>query len=142
VGQAITAAWTATDPAAQVQALQALGNFQDPRTLEVLQPALQSEAAEVRHAALEAMRWGTVSDETALADVRALATNDPEATVRHTALEVLIRYDDQHPATRTLLEKLAAEEGGTYRNFARKELKRIAEEAEARSRPDPQVKSQ
>ena len=44
----IEAAWSATDPAAEIEALQKLADFQDPRTLEVLQSALHSDQAEVR----------------------------------------------------------------------------------------------
>ena len=58
IEQALAAARAAATPEEQVKALLALGNFQDPRTLEVLRPALRSDKAEVRKAALEAMRWG------------------------------------------------------------------------------------
>ncbi|MGE0684483.1 MAG: hypothetical protein AB7P69_26705 [Candidatus Binatia bacterium] len=67
--QAMEAAQLAKSPKEQVKALLALGSFQDPRTLEVLGPALYSERVEIRKAALEAMRWGTVNDKVTLKSI-------------------------------------------------------------------------
>jgi len=123
---------------AQIQAIRDLGNFQDPQTIKVLGPALHSHIAEVRKAALEAMREGTVEDPATLAEVRYAVTNDSDPGVRQAALEVLVRYDESAEA-RSLLEKLASEPRGAYRDFARRELDRMDYEADARSRPDPQI---
>jgi HEAT repeat protein len=139
IEQALDAARAAATPEEQVKALLALGNFQDPRTLEVLGPALHSDKAEVRKAALEAMRWGTVEDKTTLTDVRSVVTSDPDPAVRQAGLDVIVLYDDKSPETHALLKDLAAEEDGASRDFALRELKRIEMEAKARSLPDPQV---
>ncbi|HEV8711620.1 MAG TPA: HEAT repeat domain-containing protein [Candidatus Binatia bacterium] len=140
IEQALDAAKAAATPEEKVKALRALGKFQDPpRTLEVLRPALRSDKAEIREAALEAMRWGRVEDKATLAEVRAMVTSDSDPAVRKMGLEVITLYDDQNPETHALLKKLAAEEGGAYRDFARRELERIEMEAQARSLPDPQL---
>lgn len=136
--QALEAARMARSPEEQVKALLALGSFQDPRTLEVLGPALYSEKAEVRKAALEAMRWGTVDDKVTLKSIQSMASSDPDPDVRQAGLEVLVRYDES-AQTKALLKKLAAEPGGAHREFAQRELKRIEKEARAASRPDPQL---
>src|SRR5262249_35170130 len=137
--QALDAARKAATPEERVKALLALGDFQDPRTLEVLRPALRSDKAEVRKAALEAMRWGTVEDKPTLAEIRAMAASDSDPAVRQAGLDVLVRYDDTSPETHALLRDLATEEGGAYRDFAQRELERIEMEAKARSLPDPQL---
>jgi len=137
--QALDAARKAATPEERVKALLALGDFQDPRTLEVLRPALRSDKAEVRKAALEAMRWGTVEDKPTLAEIRAMVTSDSDPAVRQAGVDVIVRYDDTSPETQALLKGLAAEEGGAYRDFAQRELERIEMEAKARSFPDPQL---
>src|SRR5262245_19310905 len=112
IEQALDAARKAATPEERVKALLALGDFQDPRTLEVLRPALRSDKAEVRKAALEAMRWGTVEDKPTLAEIRAMVTSDSDPAVRQAGLDVIVRYDDTSPETQALLKGLAAEEGG------------------------------
>jgi hypothetical protein len=140
VSQALEAARAASTLDARVKAIRDLG-IQDPRVLTVLHPALASEEPEVREAALQAMRWATVDDADALADVRSLIVQDPESGVRQAALEVLIRYDHS-PEARALLEKLATEPGGALAARARKELDRLDWEARARALPDTQVNPQ
>ena len=137
--QALAAARAAATPEEQVKALLALGNFQDPRILEVLEPALHSGKAEVRKAALEAMRWGTVEDKATLTEVRAMVASDSDPAVRQAGLDVIVRYDDENPETQALLKELAAEKGGAYRDFALHELERIEMETKARSLPDLQL---
>jgi len=138
LAEAVDAARRAVGPEAQIKAMLALGGFQDPRTLEVLQPALHSERADVRKAALEAMRDGTVSDAAALAEVRALATGDPDPVVRRAALDVLVRYDESGEA-RALLKTLAADKDNPFRSFAQTQLRRMEEEEAQRSGPDLQL---
>jgi len=130
LGRAIDAARTTTDPERQAEALASLGNFQDTRTLEVLRPALQSDHQEVKRAVLEAMRDGGVQDPVALEEVRRLAEQDPDASVQAAALEVLVRYDSSREG-RALLEKLAEEEQGVFRDFAQQHLQRMDEEEQA-----------
>jgi hypothetical protein len=139
IEQALATARAAATPEEQVKALLALGNFQDPRTLEVLGPALRSDKAEVRKAALEAMHWGTVEDKATLAEVRAMVTSDSDPAVRQAGLDVIVLHDDKSPETHALLKDLAAEKGGAYRDFAQRELERIEMEAKARSLPDLQL---
>jgi hypothetical protein len=136
--QALEAARLAKSPEEQVKALLALGSFQDPRTLEVLGPALYSKNAEVRKAALEAMRWGAVDDKVILKSIHSMATSDPDPAVRQAGLEVLVRYDAS-AEMQSLLKKLAAEPGGAHRDFALRELKRLEIEAKAANLPDPQL---
>ena len=138
IEQAIDAVVVAANFDAQIQAIRELGNFQDPRTIKVLGPALHSHVTEVRKAALEAMREGTVEDKATLADVRYAVTNDADPEVRQAALEVLVRYDES-PEAKRVLEKLAADPRGPHREQARRELARMEYEADARSRPDTQV---
>jgi hypothetical protein len=130
VSGAISAAKNASDQDALVGALRNLGQFQDSRTVEVLLPALKSETPEVRMAALEAMRWGTVSDSNALEEVRYLAEREPDPMVRGAALEVLVRYDTTDEG-RKLLERLTEESEADIRDFAREHLNRM--DAEART---------
>ena len=138
IEQALEAARVAASPEEQVKALLALGSFQEPRTLEVLGPALYSEKAEVRRAALMAMRWGTVDDKVTLKSIHSMVTSDPDPAVRQAGLEVLVQYDESSE-TQSLLKKLAAEPGGTHRDFALRQLKRLEIEAKAASLPDPQL---
>ena len=137
--QALEAARLAKNTEEQVKALLALGSFQDTRTLEVLGPALYAKNAEVRKAALEAMRWGTVNDKVTLRSIHSMATSDSDPAVRKAGLEVLVRYDDTNPETQSLLKKLAAEPGGAHRDFALRELKRLEIETKAANLPDPQL---
>ncbi len=124
---------------AQIEALQALGQYQqDPQGLEVLHEALASESGGVRKAALEAMRWATVGDGRVLESVRGVVDADTDPGVRESALEVLVRYDES-PEARALLQRLSTEEGGAHREFAARELKRLDSEAEARRQPDTQA---
>jgi HEAT repeats len=139
VEQAIDTVLAATNVETQIQAIRDLGNYQDPQALKVLGPALHFHAPAVRKAALEAMREG-VQDPATLAEVRYKVTDDPDPEVRQAALEVLVRYDES-PDARRVLEKLASEPRGAYRDFARRELDRMDHEADARSRPDPQLQA-
>ena len=140
IEQAIDAVVVAANFDAQIQAIRELGNFQDPRTIKVLGPALHSHVTEVRKAALEAMREGTVEDKATLADVRYAVTNDADPEVRQAALEVLVRYDES-PEAKKVLEKLASDPRGPHREQARRELARMEYEADARSRPDTQLQA-
>jgi hypothetical protein len=142
VSQAIEVARSASDLESQLKAIRYLSSFQDPRVLAVLHPALGSEVSEVRKAALETLRWTTVDDAGALADVRSLTVNDPDPAVRQAAFEVLVRYDDESPEGRALLENLATEPGGAFAARARKTLDRLDREAKARARPDTQANPQ
>ena len=137
VEQAIDTVLAATNVETQIQAIRDLGNYQDPQALKVLRPALHFHPPAVRKAALEAMREG-VQDPATLAEVRYKVTDDPDPEVRQAALEVLVRYDES-PDARGVLEKLASEPRGAYRDFARRELDRMDQEADARSRPDTQL---
>ena len=138
VDQALDAVATAPNFDAQIHAIRELGNYQDPRTLKVLGPALHSHVPAVRKAALDAMREGAVEDRTILAEVRNAVTSDADPDVKRAAFEVLIRWDES-PEGRKVLEKLASEPSGPYREVARRELDRMAYEADARSRPDTQI---
>jgi hypothetical protein len=139
IGDAVEAARKATDPTALIKALLALGSFQDARTLEALHPALQSDKGEVRRAALEAMREGTVSDAVVLADVRAMVTWDPDPEVKQAALDVVVRYDEGVEG-RALLKVLAADKSSALSKLAAAELRRMEEEDEQRRLPDTQVR--
>ncbi|HEX9821491.1 MAG TPA: HEAT repeat domain-containing protein [Methylomirabilota bacterium] len=138
--QALEKARTATDLEARVKALLALGDFQDPRTLALLHPALRSDSPDVRQAALAAMREGTVDEPRVLADVRSVVTSDPDPTVREAALEVLVRYDETVEA-RELLRVLAADKDSPFRAFAQKNVERMEEEARYRAGSDTQVQN-
>jgi hypothetical protein len=138
--QALEKARAATDPEALIKALRELGDFQDPRTLVLLQPALQSDSPDVRQAALVAMREGTVYEPTVLADVRSVVVGDPDPTVREAALEVLVRYDETVEA-RALLRTLATDKASPFRAFAQKHADRMEEEARARALPDTQLQN-
>jgi hypothetical protein len=139
IADALDATRKATDPAALIEALLALGDFQDARTIEALRSALQSERGDVRKAALEAMREGYVSDPTALADVRATISGDPDPAVKQAALDVMVRYDESVEA-QALLRTLATDQSSPYSKFAAKELKRMEGEQQQRRLPDTQVR--
>ena len=130
LAQTVKAAQVARTPKARAEALRRLGDFQDSRTLEALQPALGAEETEVRLAALEAMRWGTVYESAALEEVRKLAEEDVDPQVKHSALEVVVRYDSS-PEARALLERYARSGDEVLRSFASRELQRMDEEAAA-----------
>ena len=138
--QALEKARAATDPEALIKALRELGNFQDPRTLALLQPALHSDSSDVRRAALAAMREGTVYEPTVLTDIRSVVVGDPDPTVREAALEVLVRYDETVEA-RALLRTLAADKDSPFRALAQKHANRMEEEARARALPDTQLQN-
>jgi hypothetical protein len=142
VEQAVERVWAAPNPDAQIAALRELANYQDPQTLpqimEVVGPAFHSQVAGVRKVALEVMRDVTVDDPAMLADVRSAVTYDPDPEVQYAALEVLVRYDES-PEARRLLEELVADPKGVYRDYALQELERLDYEADARTRPDPQL---
>jgi hypothetical protein len=139
VEQALETATTATDHKAQIKALRSLGYGHDPRILAVLRAALRAERADVRHAALRAMRDGTVYDDvTAMADVRSVAASDPDTSVRQAALDVLVIYDEGTEA-RTLLRALARDTRSPHHAFAKRELDRMEAEHRYRTGPDTQL---
>jgi hypothetical protein len=107
-------------------ALRALGQFQDSERLDVLAPALGSQSKEVRSAALEAMRDGTVADDTVLGQVRSMATGDADPYVQRDALEVYVRYGDQSDVL-SLVQSLGRTSGPT-RDIAVREWLRIEKE--------------
>ena len=138
LAQRVKAARIARTPEEKAEALRRLGDFQDSRTLEALQPALEAEQTEVRRAALEAMRWGTVYDPKALKEVRKLAEEDADPQVRRSALEVIVCYDTSSEA-RELLERHAQGGDKVLRDFAIRELQRMDEEATAAAAADEQI---
>ena len=114
-----------------LDALQTLENYEDPRTLDVLQSALLSEQPEIRKTALEAITWESAQADSVLEDVRLLAAEDPEPAVRQAAAMALAVHDDSSIETRTLLETLVADESVSDRDFFQQQLDRIDEEAAA-----------
>ena len=108
------------------ESLRALGQFQDPERLEVLAPALGSDSKNVRTAALEALRDGTVGDVAVLDQVRSMATGDADPYVQRDALEVYVRYGDQSDVL-SLVQTLGRASGPT-RDIAVREWLRIEKE--------------
>jgi hypothetical protein len=119
--------------------LRALGQFQDSERLEVLSPALSSDIKDVRSAALEALRDGTVSDVAVLSEVRSMATGDSDPYVQRDALEVYVRYGDQDDVL-SLVQSLGRTDGPT-RDIAVREWLRIEKERADAPLANQQLKS-
>ena len=118
--------------------LRALGAFQDPDRLSVLDPALDSRSKDVRAAALDALRDGTVRDESVLSRVRSLITSDPDPSVRRGALEVYARYGS--PAEVLALVQSLGRTSGAARDIAVREWLRIERELAEASQADQQLR--
>jgi hypothetical protein len=121
------------------ESLRALGQFQDPERLEVLAPALGSDSKDVRTAALEALRDGTVNDDAVLDQVRSMATGDADPYVQRDALEVYVRYGDQSDVL-SLVQSLGRTSGPT-RDIAVREWLRLEKERAEAALPDQQLQS-
>lgn len=119
------------------EALRALGEFQDAARMEVLAPALNSDNAMVRSAALDAMRDGTVYDADVLNQVLSLAIRDTDVGVQRGALEVYVRYADQADVL-SLVQAIARAEGPT-RDIAVREWLRIENEIADAALADAQL---
>lgn len=128
LAQAILAARTAIDPDAKIEALQRLGEFRDPRTVETLRSALYSDQADVRRAALAAIPWDEPVARSALAVVRTMALYDPEQEVRQAAAGVLVDHDASDPETQAVLKLVATIEKDTHGEFVQQEVDRMAED--------------
>jgi len=119
--------------------LRALGQFPDPERLDVLAPALGAKSRTVRSAALEALRDGTVRDESVLGSVRGMATGDSDPIVQRQALEVYVRYADRSEVL--ALVQSMGRTSGPARDIAVREWMRIEKEIADAPLADQQLKS-
>jgi hypothetical protein len=142
LNQSIASTYVDTNSHQLIDKLQVLGHLHDPYSLEVVQPALFSDQPAVRLAALEAISRVHAESPDVLADIRSLATDDPEPAVRQAAVMTLARHDDSSEETRMLLEALVDQEDIPNQDYFRQALDRIDEETAARSLPDTQSQLQ
>nr|AFI78486.1 hypothetical protein ws156A7_0007 [uncultured bacterium ws156A7] len=142
LNQSIESAYAGTISHQLIDKLQVLGHSHDPHSLEVVQPALHSDQPAVRIAALEAISRVHAESPDVLADIRSLATGDPEPAVRQAAVMTLARHDDSSMETRMLLEALVDREDIPNLDYFRQALDRMDEEAAARSLADTQSQLQ
>ena len=132
-----------TARAGYTEALTGLQGFDEERTVEALLSALEEEDREARLAALQSMRWLSLTGlnpEAVEAAAAAYDTaEDPE--VERAALEVLVRYGDPD-AVMSTLERLALAEGPNQ-DLAVREWIRMRDEQVAQERMrqdgDPQM---
>ena len=121
-----------------LEALRGLSDFQDPRLLDVLAPAIASRHSAIRSVALEVMRYNPLeSDSSTLDRVYQMATSDPDPQVRRNALEVYVRYGDQNEVLSAV--QALGRIDGPARDIAVREWIRIEQERSEAPLADQQI---